>query len=234
MKAPWAQFLSELIGTALLVAVGLSVVIVDFGAQSPVAAWLPTAGARRLVTGFLFGATGGLIALSPVGQVSGAHVNPAVTVAFWLMGKMRGWVALGYVGAQLVGALLGALPLLAWGEMGASVEFGASLPGPGYGTAAVLLGEFASTLALIVGLFFFLGHRRTRAFTPLLLPILFAALVYLEGPVSGTSTNPARSLGPAVMAGDWRDWWVYWTAPLLGALAMPSGDRGRQALSLRA
>src|SRR5512140_3562400 len=99
----WPLWVSELVGTALLVGVGCSFVILDFGAGSPVVARLPGAGARRALTGFLFGSVGALIAISPVGKVSGAHINPAVTLAFWLMGRMKARVALGYVAAQLAG-----------------------------------------------------------------------------------------------------------------------------------
>lgn len=211
-------FGAELAGTGLLIAVGVSLVILDFGAGSPVVALFPSSGLRRLITGFLFGTTGALIALSPVGKHSGAHINPVVTMAFWMQGKLRADHAAGYVLAQLTGCFLGSLPLLAWGRMGRSIQFGGTVPGAGYGTVAALLGETVTTFALIVGLFCFLGHRRTRRFTPLLFPFLYAVMVYLEAPVSGTSTNPARSFGPALISGDWRAWWVYWVGPALGAL----------------
>jgi aquaporin Z len=87
---PWRLFLSELVGTALLVLVGLSLVIVMFGAGSPILRILPNEGLRRLITGFLFGTTGALIAISPVGKVSGAHINPVVTLGFRLMGRRDG------------------------------------------------------------------------------------------------------------------------------------------------
>jgi len=74
-------------------------------------------------------------------------------------------------------------------------------------------------MGLIVGLFLFLGHRRLRRFTPLLFPFLYAVMVYLEAPVSGTSTNPARSLGPSVISGVWSGWWIYFAGPLIGTLA---------------
>ncbi len=218
-RLPWQPFLAELVGTAALVLVGLSVVILTFGAGSPVARLLPDPGARRAVAGFLFGATGAGIALSPVGKESGAHLNPAVTLAFWLAERIHGGVAVGYVLAQLAGATLGALPLLAWGDMGRSVAFGATLPGPGHSPASALLGEAITTFAMITSLCWFLGSRRLRRFTPALFPLLYAAMVYLEAPVSGTSTNPARSLGPAVVSGRWQGWWVYWVGPLLGTLA---------------
>lgn len=173
---PWTLFSSELIGTALLVLVGLSLVILMFGAGSPMARLIPSEGLRRLVTGFLFGTTGACIALSPVGKVSGAHINPAVTLAFRLMGKLDLPTTLGYVGAQLTGAVVGSL------------------------------------LAV------FLGFRTIRPFTPAIFPPLYAIMVWLESPISGTSTNPARSLGPSVISGQWQGWWIYWVGPIVGML----------------
>lgn len=214
---PWAIYGAELLGTALLVAVGLSIVIFDFGRGSPVAAWLPGLAARRLLTGFLFGTTGAAIALSRLGKESGAHINPVVTLAFWLMGRLRAGNAVGYVLSQLAGAALGALPLLAWGAMGRGVAFGATIPGPAFGAAWALLGETVTTFCMVFGLFFFLRHRALKPFTPALFPPLYAVMVWLEAAVSGTSTNPARSLGPSLIAGVWQGWWVYWLGPILGA-----------------
>ena len=216
---PWQTLASELIGTALLVLVGLSLVILMFGSGSPVAGAIPSEGVRRAITGFLFGTTGALIALSPVGRESGAHINPVVTLGFWLMGKMEGRIALGYALAQLAGACLGALPLLAWGSTGRSVAFGATLPGNGYSIWIVLLGEAITTFALVAGMCIFLGYRKLRPFTPALFPFLYAFMVWAESPISGTSTNPARSLGPAVVSGEWNGWWIYWVGPLMGTLA---------------
>ncbi len=220
-RIPWLAFVAEFAGTALLIAVGLSFVILDFGRGSPIVRLLPDAGARRLLTGFLFGATGAAITLSWLGRESGAHINPVVTAAFWWVGKMRKRIALGYVAAQFAGAAAGALPLLAWGALGRSVEFGATLPAPGAGDLPALIGEIAATFALVFGLFFFLRHARLRAFTPALFPFLYAVMVFVEGPVSGTSTNPARSLAPALIAEVWRGWWIYAVGPFAGmALAL--------------
>lgn len=225
MRVPIKLYFSEFLGTALLILFGLSFVILDFGAGSPVVRWIPDAGLRRLITGFLFGSTGGLIALSAVGKHSGAHINPVVSLAFWMRGKMNFGHAAGYVIAQLLGGVAGALPLLLWGKIGANVHYGATLPGSGYDAWQATVGEIATTFCLIVGLFFFISHKRLRNFTPLLFPFLYAVMVFLEAPVSGTSTNPARSLGPAVIAWDWRAWWVYWVGPVLGTLVAIAAHR---------
>lgn len=210
---------AELIGTALLVLVGLSLVTVMFGEGSPIPAALPSEGWRRLITGFLFGTTGALIALSPVGKLSGAHINPIVTLAFRLMGKMDLRTSLGYVAAQLAGGILGAVPLLAWGSMGRSVMFGATVPGAGYTTGEVLMGEAITTFAMVALLCVFLGFRQIRPFTPAIFPVLYAIMVYAESPISGTSTNPARTLGPAIVSGHWEGWWIYWVGPVIGSVA---------------
>jgi aquaporin Z len=108
----WRLFLFELIGTAALVLVGLSLVILMFGTGTPVAQLIPSEGLRRLITGFFFGTTGACITLSSVGKVSGAHINPAVTLGFRLMGKLDLQTTVGYIVAQLTGAIVGSLPLL--------------------------------------------------------------------------------------------------------------------------
>ncbi len=217
-RLPWSLLAAEFAGTALLVAFGVSLVILDFGAGTPVAAAIPSEAARRALTGFGFGCVGALIAVSPLGRISGAHINPAVTMAFWINGTMRGALAAAYAFAQVAGAVTGALALLAWGRLGASVRYGATVPGAGFGAWAALLGETAATGALVVLLFAFVGHARLRPFTPLLFPALYAVMVWLEAPVSGTSTNPARTLGPAVVAGAWDAWWAYLAGPAAGVV----------------
>lgn len=218
-KMPWALMVSESIGTAVLLLIGLSVVIFMFGAGSPMARLVPSVVLRQAITGFLFGCVGASIAVSAVGKESGAHINPAVTLGFWLMQKLDARTATAYVFAQLVGAIAGTLPLLAWGSMGRSVAFGAALPGEGYTMTRVLMGEAITTFALIAGLCIFIGFRRLRPFTPLLMPFLYGAMVPLEAAVSGTSTNPARAFGPALVSGRWDGWWIYWAGPFIGTLA---------------
>lgn len=208
---------AELIGTALLCAGGLTLVIMMFGDGTPLVHWVPNVGLRRAITGFLFGTIGAAIAVSPLGKSSGAHINPLVTLAFLLKRKLHRHHALAYVVAQVLGAVLGCVPLLWFGRMGRSVDFGATVPGL-QGPVWAAAGEAVTTFIMIAGLFFFLGEPRLRRFTPLLFPFLYALLVWLEAPLSGTSTNVARSFGPAVVSGVWTSFWVYVVGPLAGTL----------------
>ena len=212
----WRLYLSEFIGTALLIGIGVSFVILDFGKGSPIVSLIPSPGIRRALTGFLFGGTGMLITFSPVGKWSGAHINPVVTFSFWMKGKIKRTMAIGYVIAQFLGAAAGAFMLLFFGSIGKTIDYGATFPGK-EGAAEAVLGEAATTFCLVAGLFLFLGYKRLRPFTPVLFPFLYAVMVYFEAPISGTSTNPARSFGPSLASGIWSGWWVYWIGPLLGA-----------------
>jgi aquaporin Z len=205
-------------GTSLLLMIGLSLVILMFGSGSPLAEWIPSVKLRQVITGFLFGGTGALIALSSLGKISGAHINPAVTMSFWLFQKIDSKKALIYVVAQLIGSVIGTLPLLLWGQLGQSISFGATAPGVGYTTQHALLGEVITTFTMVSLLAIFLGFRQIRPYTPALFPFLYAIMVPLEADISGISTNPARSFGPAVISGQWDVWWIYWVGPLAGAL----------------
>ena len=214
----WQPFLAEFLGTGLLMLLGLSLVIVMFGQDAPGAALIPNYKVRQAITGFLFGCVGCGITLSPIGRVSGAHINPAVTLGFRLMGKMDVKTTLGYILAQLIGAEAGCFRLLLWGAMGKSIQYGGTIPPSHLSTLSVLTGEIIVTFVLIVMLCFFIAWRKIRAYTPFMIPFLYAIMVPLEADISGTSTNPARSFGPALVSGDWHGWWIYWVGPLAGML----------------
>lgn len=209
--------LAELAGTALLVAIGLSFVILDFGTGSPVVAALPSAAARRALTGGLFGATGMIIALSRVGRISGAHINPVVSLAFWAERALPGRTLVAFVASQCIGAVAGAAPLLLWGQRGASISYGATAPGP-HGVGPAFGGEVLTTFAMVVIVLAMVAHPRLRSHTPFVFPPLYCLMVWAEAPLSGTSTNPARSLGPDVVALAAHAYWLYLVAPAVGAL----------------
>jgi len=218
-KSTLPLFFAEGIGTALLLAFGLSFVIFDWGTGSPVARFIPSEPLRRALTGFLFGTTGCLVTLSPVGRISGAHINPAVSLAFWLRGKMTTGTMIGYIISQMTGAVIGCLPLLLWREQGLSVHYGITVPGDA-GVRAAFWGEVLTTAALITLLFLFVGSKKCQPYTPFTIPFLYSFMVWAEAPFSGCSTNPARSFGPAVVSGVFTDYWLYWAAPVTGVLAV--------------
>jgi len=115
------EWLCELAGTALLLLGGLSAVCLDFGPHTPLAA-LPGS-PRLLITGLLFAGTGSLLAISPLGRRSGAHLNPVVTLAFFTQGKVHPHDLAGYIAARMTGAVLGTAVLrLLWGREATAVH----------------------------------------------------------------------------------------------------------------
>lgn len=216
----WREWGSELLGTALLLLGGLSAVCLDFGAHSPVAQALPSTSTRLLVTGILFAGTGSLVALTPFGRLSGAHLNPVVTLAFWTQGKVHPHDLVGYVAAQLLGGLIGAwLVLLLWGQTARSVRVGATSPGPGVSPLQAILIEAAMTTALVLTILLMTSSVRTARWTPLVLWPVIAVLVWVGAPYTGTSLNPARSLGPALLAPLLGPLPIYFVGPLVGGAA---------------
>lgn len=214
----WVEWSCELVGTALLVFGGLSAVTLDFGRGSFVPSTLPSVSARLALTGTLFASCGSLIAISPLGRRSGAHLNPAVTVAFWLRGHLHRHDLLGYVLSQFAGATVGVLLLrLAWSGMAASVHYGLTRPRSGLGPWMAAAIEAAMTALMIFTIFMFVSSARTAKWTPLAALVVIAVLVWKGAPYTGTSLNPARSFGPALVSGDWHDYWVYVIGPLAGA-----------------
>jgi aquaporin Z len=95
---------------------------------------------------------------------------------------------------------------------------GSRLPCPGATLSTAFLGEAATTFSMVALLCVFLGFRTIRPVTPAIFPPLCAIMVWAESPLSGTSTNPARSLGPSVISGQWHGWWTYWAGPAAGML----------------
>ncbi len=215
----WFEYGAELLGTAFLVFVGVSAVVFDFGTGSPLAQVVPDVSTRRLITGLLFAGSGALVAISPLGKLSGGHINPAVSLAFWVHGKMHPFDLGGYISGQLLGAIIGSLLVaLVWGGRAASIGYGATVPGAVYPLWIVFLAEVSMTFLLVLSIFLFVSSHRLMRWTPLMVWILVAVMVWLEAPISGTSLNPARSFGPALVSGSWHSHWLYWIAPPIGAL----------------
>lgn len=170
-----------------------------------------------------------------MGAVSGAHLNPAVSLAFALRGDFPWKRVPGYIVIQLIGATLACLFLLA--VFGNVEHLGATLPGPGYANWQALLMEAALTTGLVSVI---LGTASAAQNVGAIAALGVGGYIALAGlwaaPVSGVSMNPARSFGPALVSGDWSSYWVYVVGPIVGALiavffAFVLRGRGGDAIS---
>jgi aquaporin Z len=150
-----------------------------------------------------------------MGAVSGAHLNPVVSIAFALRGDFPWRRVAGYITIQLLGATLAALFLLA--VFGNVVHLGATLPGPGYAQWQAFLMEIALTTTLVSVI---LGTASEAQNVGTIGAFGVGGYIALAGlwaaPVSGVSMNPARSFGPALVSGDWTAYWLYALGPLIG------------------
>ena len=216
-RSSLSLYAAEAVGTALLLIGGLSAVTVVTSPASPVASLHLPGWLLRACAGGLFGLTGTAVTLSPFGKHSGAHINPAMTFAFWLEGKISRSHAVYYVIAQCLGAIIGAFVVLGWGRYGRPISFGATVPQLGLSPLAAVGLEALCTTVLVTVVFGFLSRKRLRPYTAWTMAPMYALMVSLEAPLTGTSTNPARSLGPAVATGSWTLFWVYLAGPALGA-----------------
>lgn len=155
-----------------------------------------------------------LVMIAAMGHISGAHFNPAVTIAFALTRHFAWRDVPFYIGSQLIGAIAGALTLR-W-LFGDIANLGATLP---HGSAFLSFGlEILLTATLM---FVIMAVATDTRAVGQLAALAIGATVGLDalwgGPISGASMNPARSFGPALISGVWSDQWVYWLGPLLGA-----------------
>lgn len=221
LRAHWPEYLCEavLLGAFMVSACVFAIVL--FHPDLPAARAIESPLLRRALMGLAMGLTAVALIHSPAGQRSGAHMNPAVTLTFWRLGKVRGFDALFYIVAQFIGGLAGVMlvraatpTLLAAPQVG----YVATLPGP-YGPIAAWLGEFAIALLLMLVVLIASNHRALTRATGLLAGLLVMLYITFESPISGMSMNPARTFGSALWAGAWTHWWIYFTAPPLAMLA---------------
>ncbi len=213
----WREWLAELVGTAVLFGAGFSVVAVLVSPRSPVAD--DVAGVRFLLVGLNFGLLSALIAVSGPGRRSGAHLNPAVTLAFWLRGDVHRHDLAGYLAAQFTGALLGTAAFAATlGSWASSIHHARTSSAP-VGVAAGVAIEAGLTFGLLVAVFAALATMRLVRWTPAVVTVVLTLLIWVGSPPTGASLNPARSLAPALIEGDLSGLWVYFAGPVLGALA---------------
>ncbi len=197
--------IAEAIGTFFLVLIGPGAVMVDAYAQGAL-------GPIGIALAFAFVVLAMIVAL---GHLSGAHINPAVTLAFWSVRRFPAREIGPYIGAQCVGAVVAATLLrLVLGPIG---DLGATVPHVGIGRSFVV--EWVLSFGLMLVIAAVATDRRVPGGVAAIAVGLTVGFCALLGPLTGSSMNPARSFGPALVGGQWAGHWLYWVAPITGMMA---------------
>ena len=200
------KYVAETVGTFCLVFAGTGVIALRAAGQGQVSA-LEVSLAFGLVV---------LAMVYAVGHISGAHLNPAVTFAFYCSRRLDGAEVVPYWAAQLAGAVSASLVVgLLFGAAGG---LGATAPAGGVGRAFLM--EFLLTAILVLVIMAVaIDHRAQGSMAGVAIGATVCLCAILGGPVSGASMNPARSFGPALVGLNFAHHWLYWVAPLLGGMA---------------
>jgi len=200
------RWIAEAIGTFFLVFIGPGAGMVDAYTHGAI-------GHAGVALAFAFVITGMVFA---IGHLSGAHINPAVTLGFWSVRRFPGREVLPYVIAQCVGASVAALALKS--ILGPVGHVGATIPAVSLGAAFVV--EWVLSFALM---FVIMGvstnARLVHGLAAVAVGLTIGFCAMMGGPLTGASMNPARSLGPAFFGGGWTAQWLYWVAPITGMIA---------------
>ncbi len=218
MVKSWQKYLAEFIGTYALVFFGpvsVTIYAVVLGIPQP----------YYFGPGlFAIGATfGGIVAVMiyTLGHISGTHINPAVTISLLAIKKISPRDAIAYIIVQLIGAALAGLTHAAILPQGRAVYFGLTLPGDAIGRSEAV----AFAVELILTFFLLLtimgtavDKRAPPGFAGIMIGGIVALDIFIGGPLTGASMNPARTFGPALASGNWTAHWVYWLGPIIGGL----------------
>ena len=220
IRRHWPEYLMEAAGLGLFMVSALCVTAALEHPHSPLHAVIPDPTLRRVLIGLCMGLTAVAIIYSPWGKQSGAHLNPAVTLTFYRLGKIDGIDAFFYVIAQSLGGLVGIL--LSAAAIGVAVEHPAvnhvvTVPGQD-GSGLAFLAELFISFGLMLTVLLLSNHQRLAPMTGLFAGSLVAIYISLEAPLSGMSMNPARTFASAWPAHLWTAFWVYLTAPPIGML----------------
>jgi aquaporin NIP len=204
------KLLAEILGTFGLVFTGCGAVVVNGATDGAV-------GHLAICTVF------GLVVMAIVyafGDVSGAHINPAVTIAFWVSGRFPFKEVLPYIGAQVLGSTA-ACALLWYLFPEDSTYLGATLVS-GTIMQSFVLEVVITFLLMLIIIMVATGSKEVGTLAGIAIGAAVAVLALMGGPISGASMNPARSLGPALVSGNLEHIWLYIAAPIMGAvLAVP-------------
>jgi aquaporin Z len=210
------KYFAELIGTFVLVFIGCGSAVIAGGKVG------------FLGISFAFGLAV-LAMVYAIGSISGCHINPAISVAMWVAGKMKSKDAIMYIIFQCVGAIIAAAILLwiasslpgyvkATGGLGQN-GYGDLSPG-GYTLWGCCFAEIVLTFIFLIVIFGATSESAPKGFAGIAIGLALAFIHIVGIPITGTSVNPARSLGPALMMGGQAlsQVWLFWVAPLIGAI----------------
>jgi aquaporin Z len=221
LRLHWPEYLMEAGESGFYLFSACTFATLLWHPASPIQGRLASDAVRRMLMGLAMGATIVAIVLSPWGKQSGAHFNPAVTITFYRLRKVAVWDAVFYCAAQLLGAVagvaLGSL-LLQGAPAHKAVCYAATIPGI-YGDTVAFVAELAISFILMSAILFASNHEILAPYTHYFAAILVAVYIAFESPISGMSTNPARTFGPALCGSYWHALWIYFIGPPVGMLA---------------
>jgi aquaporin Z len=216
----WPEYLIEAwASSCLMIAVGLFVTAFE-SPKSLAYTGTTSPGLRTVLLATAVGITLTLLIQSPWGKRSGAHMNPAITVAFLWLRKVHRWDALFYILAQTIGGILG-ISVVAY-LVGSPftdppIRYAVTVPGTA-GAIVAFIAEILISFVLMSAILAFTASTGLKRFTGIAVGCLVAFLIVIEAPLSGASMNPARSLASAVAGLMWQHLWIYLSGPILGML----------------
>lgn len=231
------DWLCEFVGTAVQLFLGFCFVALIESSRSPLTTAVASSAVRLVLIGVAFGVLAAAVAVSPVGRRSGAHLNPAVTLAFALKGHTPAADAIGYAVAQVAGATAAAAAfVLALPSWAPTVNSARTAPAPEIPAWGVVGIEAGLTLALLLTVFVMLSRPQTARWTPAAVTGALAVLIWAGAPRTGASMNPARTFGPDLVSGRFPVFWAYVVGPLVGAglaVAIVAVARERKTLTAK-
>jgi aquaporin Z len=220
LRAHWPEYLMEAGELGLYMFSVCAFATLLQHSASPIRHFIVSAGFRRVLYGLAMGATVIAIIMSPWGKQSGGHFNPAITLTFYRLGKVEFWDVLFYASGHFFGAILG-VALATFVLRGApgdhAVRYAVTMPGK-HGDAVAFIAELTISFLLMATVLFVSNHGDLARYTPYAVGLLVATYMSFEAPLSGMSTNPARTFGSAFYASYWHGLWIYFIAPTMGML----------------